>query len=174
MHQLHTLELQHEDDPKSPLTNTTSTAAYLSPISHFPLTQYQTYAAVEANTSALLAFVKPFKLKANRTVNKHIKPSLTLSFETTCSATIDTINSTTATPVFSIVAARLNFCIEKTAIERSTWKSCEWKSKMFTLFSCSFYIPSKEVSNKAIGLVSTTSRSGKLGAERQDRSRRLA
>jgi hypothetical protein len=80
---------------------------------------------VHANTSALLAFVSDFTLSANSTVKKHINPSLTLSVDTAYSTTIDTISNTIATMVLSIAAARLNFSIEKKAIDSSTCESYE-------------------------------------------------
>jgi hypothetical protein len=89
----------------------------------YPTLKLKTYAAVDAKSSALLAFVNSWTEHANIAVNAQISPSLTSLFLTTYNVTIDTMSKTVAKTMLMIATARLIFLIENLAIDSSTCKS---------------------------------------------------
>lgn len=116
---------QHFDSaPILPLTQTISTAQYLhaSSMSQMLIIHWP-HAAVEAKSSALLAFIMRWKVRANITTNEPITPSLAFASVTRCHVTIVVMKSIAATSLLRVHKALFILRIENMAIDSSTWES---------------------------------------------------
>ena len=84
------------------------------------LDRWCAYAAVDANSSVLLAFVSKFIVRANAMVKTQISPSLTLLFVTRYKAMTAPISSNAAITMLNAATALLILRREKMAIDSST------------------------------------------------------